>query len=930
MAVVARYLFNEAASGTGPATIADDTGNGGDLTINYSSGDAVWFEDAQGRGLDFTAAPVASDAAVATLTNVSANGSLGSSFSNVTRFAFVIKTDLDAGHSFGSRIFQIGTDTGNGELALIDGEFAPSLRLNGVGVVDLPNLDGNTNNIAYVEVDTSGATAADRITVYYGNVEQSLANNTIALNQSINLNNASYNLTVGNRGDGNRGVDGRIKYLAFYDDHLTAQQRNDLFTGLASNDDIDPLAEPPNVGPVADDATYSIQTDAQNGDVIATYAATDSDGTIASYSLDNAVLAITNAGVVTLADNSGLVAGTPIIANVTATDNDGDTDVARITVNVTAPAFRIDSITAAPIRMSDSIVIQHSNASISGRSYLINGQPISADSESSAQSTITVPNVFTFGNQTLSLNTDLTLQVVDGVESDTVTFQIVPGVGDDYDQIAAIAGGWAEAGFEDVQVGMNAYVIGDGIVDIPSGSFEAGYTYTVNVQDSADDVWSSTSFIAPSVSPVPVITLAGGSTINHPHGSTYVDPGYTATDSVDGVITNDVQITGVVNVNDVGQYILSYDVINSTNDSAQTVFRTVNVVDQTAPVISLIGPASVSHTLGLPYTDLGATASDAVDGNLTSSLVPGGFVDVNNTGSYTVTYDVNDAAGNAAQRVTRTVTVTLDGEAPVITLLGGAVSLNVGDQFSEPGFSAVDNVDGDITDRVVIGGDVIDTSTAGFYVRTYNVTDTAGNDAVELNRLVTVNASIDVSAPNITLLGDNPLTLTVGDSYLEPGYTALDNLDGTLTSSVQVSDTLDTNTLGSYSLLYTVDDAAGNTGQAIRVVNVIPEGLTVQTPQSRTVYIRPGSERIDVFVQDSSDYFDYVMDFSAKLQGDPIASVQVSTEKVAVDRTNFEGQQVQVWVSGGKERDQGVVTITATTIAGRRIERSFEVKVGEY
>ena len=105
--------------------------------------------------------------------------------------------------------------------------------------------------------------------------------------------------------------------------------------------------EGPNLAPVADDETYSIQSDAQNNDVIATYAATDPDGTIASYSIDGAVLGIhATTGVISLLDNAGLVAGTPITATVTATDDDGATDTALITVNVTAPTIQIDSITA--------------------------------------------------------------------------------------------------------------------------------------------------------------------------------------------------------------------------------------------------------------------------------------------------------------------------------------------------------------------------------------------------------------------------------------------------------------------------------------------------------------------------------------------------------------------------------------------------------
>lgn len=86
-----------------------------------------------------------------------------------------------------------------------------------------------------------------------------------------------------------------------------------------------------------------------------------------------------------------------------------------------------------------------------------------------------------------------------------------------------------------------------------------------------------------------------------------------------------------------------------------------------------------------------------------------------------------------------TFTITLSGgvvedtEPPVITLLGdNPMNLTVGDTFTDPGATAVDNVDGDLTESIVVGGDTVDTNTAGTYVITYNVSDAAGNAAGEL------------------------------------------------------------------------------------------------------------------------------------------------------------------------------------------------------
>ncbi|MGA2417850.1 MAG: immunoglobulin-like domain-containing protein [Candidatus Staskawiczbacteria bacterium] len=81
-------------------------------------------------------------------------------------------------------------------------------------------------------------------------------------------------------------------------------------------------------------------------------------------------------------------------------------------------------------------------------------------------------------------------------------------------------------------------------------------------------------------------------------------------------------------------------------------------VDATAPVITLIGNATVNLTVGdPPYADPGATASDNVDGDITANIVVVNPADANTIGDYTITYNVSDAAGNHAVQVTRLVHV---------------------------------------------------------------------------------------------------------------------------------------------------------------------------------------------------------------------------------------------------------------------------------
>jgi len=95
--------------------------------------------------------------------------------------------------------------------------------------------------------------------------------------------------------------------------------------------------------------------------------------------------------------------------------------------------------------------------------------------------------------------------------------------------------------------------------------------------------------------------------------------------------------------------------------------------DTQKPVITLNG-GDVTLTVGETYTDAGATATDNKDGNITADITVSSTVDTNTAGTYTVTYNVSDTAGNAAEAVKRTVTVK---ETFAIAQLGNLVDANV-------------------------------------------------------------------------------------------------------------------------------------------------------------------------------------------------------------------------------------------------------------
>ncbi|MDA7812700.1 gliding motility-associated C-terminal domain-containing protein, partial [Flavobacteriaceae bacterium] len=103
-----------------------------------------------------------------------------------------------------------------------------------------------------------------------------------------------------------------------------------------------------------------------------------------------------------------------------------------------------------------------------------------------------------------------------------------------------------------------------------------------------------------------------------------------------------------------------YNVTDANSNAATQVSRTVNVVDTTAPVITLLGDATVTIEVGSTYSDAGATANDNYDGNITSSIVISGTVDTCLVGEVYITYNVTDSNGNEAEIIRTVVVVGLD------------------------------------------------------------------------------------------------------------------------------------------------------------------------------------------------------------------------------------------------------------------------------
>jgi hypothetical protein len=83
----------------------------------------------------------------------------------------------------------------------------------------------------------------------------------------------------------------------------------------------------------------------------------------------------------------------------------------------------------------------------------------------------------------------------------------------------------------------------------------------------------------------------------------------------------------------------------------------------------------------------------------------------------------------------------------------------------------------------------------------------------------------DETAPDLSLQGANPLYLQLGDTWIEPGYLANDDVDGDITSKVVITSHLNTEQVNHYELVYSIEDKAGNSTTLIRDVYVTSNRL---------------------------------------------------------------------------------------------------------
>lgn len=193
--------------------------------------------------------------------------------------------------------------------------------------------------------------------------------------------------------------------------------------------------------------------------------------------------------------------------------------------------------------------------------------------------------------------------------------------------------------------------------------------------------------------------------------------------------------------------------------------------------------------------------------NLSDKVVIQDNIDINRVGEYVVTASANYLFYHVKKEFKVNVIDTIN---PIITLNGDMI-VNVcpNTDYVEEGYTASDNYDGDITNKVTIKK--FDNSVF------YSVVDSS-NNRTEIERKINFT---DEEKPIINLNGGNDVTIYLGNDYTEYGYTASDNCDGDITNKVIVTGNVNSNNIGTYTIKYEVSDTAGNKTEVIRTIHVV-------------------------------------------------------------------------------------------------------------
>jgi hypothetical protein len=303
------------------------------------------------------------------------------------------------------------------------------------------------------------------------------------------------------------------------------------------------------------------------------------------------------------------------------------------------------------------------------------------------------------------------------------------------------------------------------------------------------------------------------------------------------------------------------------------------------------------------------TAFDETDTGLTSKITIEGTVNTAVKGEYTLTYTVRDNSGNIGtlvRKITVRETIGPDDDYPVITLTGSnPMHIKATEQYVEPGYSAYDTTDGDITSLVKVSSTIKDNP--GTYTVTYSVTDISLKNVTQTRTVIRDQGGNvgDTVAPVITLKNkkDSVITITKGGTFKAPEVIISDNKDNIPVDSMKIYGEVKTDVVGTYNVTLLVADKSGNEGRLPIKVKVV-DGTADKTPPVITLKGK-NPDTVGVSATASYAYKDSATAMDNK-DGDITAKISITG---AVDRTK-DGKNTLTYIV----KDAAGLADTATRI----------------
>lgn len=249
-----------------------------------------------------------------------------------------------------------------------------------------------------------------------------------------------------------------------------------------------------------------------------------------------------------------------------------------------------------------------------------------------------------------------------------------------------------------------------------------------------------------------VIKLNGNEVENLCVFSNYLEQGaeaYYKSRLLKGLKLENIKINSNVDTDKLGEYKVDYEI--EYKNKKEKVTRKVNIIDDIPPKIEAEENINVCPNVDLKNYELKYKANDNYDGDVTNRIIK-------NYDENKIYLEVTDSSFN---KTIKSIDVKYkDEDSPIITLVGEDKSIYIGNKYEEPGYNAIDNCDGNITDKVIIDGNV-DTNKAGIYEITYSVTDSSGNKTEKI-RKVTVYDKNSISNGQVIYLtfDDGPCIYT--------------------------------------------------------------------------------------------------------------------------------------------------------------------------